>query len=137
MKRRGSSWWGSAVDESPAIRGCGSGAGGTAVRCLLPRMAGCPRTAGRSTLRSCSRNRRNRRNRLTRRKAWLIGILAGLLVLCGAGGAIGAYYVDTVPPPDELVLPESTTLYYADGKTPMAKLGTENRTILPYDQIND
>jgi membrane peptidoglycan carboxypeptidase len=76
-------------------------------------------------------------SRLTRRKAWLIGILAGLLVLCGAGGAIGAYYVDTVPPPDELVLPESTTLYYADGKTPMAKLGTENRTILPYDQIND
>lgn len=75
--------------------------------------------------------------RLSRRKAWLIGILAGLLVLCGAGTAIGGYYFDSVPPPEELVLPESTTLYYADGKTPMAKLGTENRTILPYDQMNE
>jgi membrane peptidoglycan carboxypeptidase len=73
----------------------------------------------------------------SRRKAWLIGGLAGLLVVCGAGAAIGTYYVDTVPPPDELVLPESTTLYYADGKAPMARLGTENRTILPYDQMNE
>ncbi|GAA1868592.1 transglycosylase domain-containing protein [Asanoa iriomotensis] len=73
----------------------------------------------------------------SRRKTWLLGGLALLLVMCGAGTAIGTYYVDSVPPPDELVLPESTTLYYADGKTPMAKLGTENRTIVPYDQMND
>ncbi len=75
--------------------------------------------------------------RRSRRRTWLVGGLAVLLVMCGGGAAIGAFYVDTVPPPDELVLPESTTLYYADGKTPMAKLGTENRTILAYEQMND
>ncbi|GIF68484.1 penicillin-binding protein [Asanoa ishikariensis] len=73
----------------------------------------------------------------SRRRTWRVGGLAVLLVMCGGGAAIGALYVDTVPPPDELVLPESTTLYYADGKTPMAKLGTENRTILAYEQMND
>src|ERR1700755_2341172 len=73
----------------------------------------------------------------SRRKTWLVGGLAVLLVMCGGGAAIGAYYVDTVPPPDELVLPESTTLYYADGKTPMAQLDRKNRAILPYEQMND
>ncbi len=50
---------------------------------------------------------------------------------------VGTYYVDSVPTPAQLPLPESTTVYYADGKTPMAKLGTENRTILAFDEMND
>ena len=50
---------------------------------------------------------------------------------------MGAYYVDTIPTPAELELPESTTIYYADGVTTMAKLGTENRTILPVADMND
>ena len=38
--------------------------------------------------------------------------------------------------PDQLPVPsQSTTIYYSDGKTPMAKIGNENRTIVSLDQI--
>jgi len=63
--------------------------------------------------------------------------VAVTVFLSGAGVAVGAYYVDSVPTPEQLQLPESTTVYYADGRTPMAKLGVENRTILRYDEMND
>jgi membrane peptidoglycan carboxypeptidase len=72
-----------------------------------------------------------------RRRAWPFLVLAGLVLLCGAGGTLATYYVDSVPTPQELVLPESTTVFFADGKTPMATLGTENRTIVPYDRMNE
>ena len=58
-------------------------------------------------------------------------------MVTGSSLAVAAFYVDSVPTPDELALPESTTVYYADGKTPMAKLGNENRTILKFDELND
>ncbi len=58
-------------------------------------------------------------------------------MLSGLGLALFAYYFDSVPTPTELALPQATTVYYADGKTPMAKLGQENRTILSYDEMND
>jgi membrane peptidoglycan carboxypeptidase len=63
--------------------------------------------------------------------------VAALMVLAGAGLAVGTYYVDSVPTPDELALPESTTVYFVDGRTPLAKLGTENRTILKLDDMSD
>ena len=72
-----------------------------------------------------------------RRRAWIAAAIAVFLVLAGTGAVVGGYYVDSVPTPDQLALPESTTIYYADGKTPMAKLGTENRTILRYDEMED
>src|SRR5438046_2545634 len=75
--------------------------------------------------------------RKPRRRAWIAATIGIVLVLTGVGTTVGAYYFDSVPAPDQLDLPESTTVYYADGKTPMAKLGTENRTILPYDEMND
>ncbi|HEX5997170.1 MAG TPA: transglycosylase domain-containing protein [Jiangellales bacterium] len=71
-----------------------------------------------------------------RRKRVLI-IVAVLALLAGIGLMAGTYYVDSVPTPTDLKLPESTTVYFADGSTPMAKLGAENRTIVPYDQMND
>ncbi|MFD0821933.1 transglycosylase domain-containing protein, partial [Micromonospora zhanjiangensis] len=67
----------------------------------------------------------------------MLAALAVLTLLLGIGLMAGTYYVDSVPTPTDLTLPESTTVYYADGKTPMAKLGAENRTIVPYDQMND
>ncbi|MBY8874255.1 penicillin-binding protein [Micromonospora sp. PLK6-60] len=71
-----------------------------------------------------------------RRRRWPI-ILAVLALLAGIGLIGGTYYVDSVPTPTDLKLPESTTVYYADGKTPMATLGAENRTIVPYAEMND
>ncbi|TML31593.1 MAG: penicillin-binding protein [Actinobacteria bacterium] len=75
--------------------------------------------------------------RKARRRARFAALIAVIAMLLGAGLAVGAYYFDSVPTPTELALPQSTTVYYADGKTPMAKLGVENRTILTYDEIND
>jgi membrane peptidoglycan carboxypeptidase len=59
------------------------------------------------------------------------------MLLSCSGLVIGGYYFDTVPTPEELRLPEATTIYFADGKTVMAKLGSENRTILSFGQMSD
>ncbi|MFC0006319.1 transglycosylase domain-containing protein [Micromonospora siamensis] len=72
-----------------------------------------------------------------RKRRRLPVVLAVLALLLGSGLLAGTYYVDSVPTPTDLKLPESTTVYYGDGKTPMATLGAENRTIVPYDQMND
>ncbi|HEX2771144.1 MAG TPA: transglycosylase domain-containing protein [Micromonosporaceae bacterium] len=71
------------------------------------------------------------------RKRVLIIFLAVLALLAGIGVMAGTYYVDSVPTPADLKLPESTTVYFADGRTEMAKLGAENRSIVPFDQMND
>jgi membrane peptidoglycan carboxypeptidase len=71
------------------------------------------------------------------RRNRIIAYIAATVMLLGLGLMVGTYYVDSVPTPAQLPLPESTTVYYADGKTPMAKLGTENRTILAFDEMND
>lgn len=84
--------------------------------------------ANGATARTAGRPRRRRR---------LLVVLAVVALLAGSGLLAGGYYFDSVPTPTDLKLPESTTVYYADGKTPMAKLGAENRTIVPYGQMND
>ncbi len=75
--------------------------------------------------------------RKTRRRDVVIASVAVVVMLSGLGLAAAAYYVDGVPTPDQLELPQSTTVYFADAKTPMAKLGTENRTILQFDEMID
>src|SRR2546421_1849 len=75
-------------------------------------------------------------SRLSRRGK-LLAVLTVVLVLAGAGVVAGLYYVDSVPTPAQLELPQATTVYYADGKTPMARLGAQNRTILSFDEMND
>jgi membrane peptidoglycan carboxypeptidase len=79
---------------------------------------------------------KNPLQRMSRRDAILASI-AAFIVLAGCGIGVGTYYVDSVPTPDELALPEATTVYYADGKTVMAKLGSENRTLLAFNDMND
>ncbi len=67
----------------------------------------------------------------------LIASFAVFLVLAGAGLVAATYFVDSVQTPDQLPLPESTTVYYSDGKTVMARLGSENRTNLEFGELND
>ena len=71
------------------------------------------------------------------RRNIIVAAVAVFLLLSGIGLAAGTYYVDSVPTPNELALPESTTVFFADGSTPMAKLGTENRTLLGSGDMND
>jgi membrane peptidoglycan carboxypeptidase len=91
-------------------------------------------TAGVPEATPAEQAKREKRARWRKRILIVVAVLA---VLLGGGLVAAIYYVDSVPTPSDLELPESTTVYYADGHTPMAKLGAENRTIVPYDQMND
>jgi membrane peptidoglycan carboxypeptidase len=76
-----------------------------------------------------------RRKRAMRRNI-ILSTFALLIMLSGLLVVGGTYYFDNVKMPDQLPVPDqSTTIYYADGKTPMAKIGNENRTIISPDQI--
>jgi membrane peptidoglycan carboxypeptidase len=64
------------------------------------------------------------------------GVLAGLMVLFGV--FIGVVYASTeVPSPDSVQNAQTTVVYYADGKTEMARLGSENRTNVSLDKISE
>jgi len=75
--------------------------------------------------------------KLARRRNIIIAAFAVFIMLTGVGVVGGTYYVDSVPTPDQLSVPESTKVYYSDGKTVMATLGTENRTIVDSTEISD
>src|SRR5262245_17426630 len=52
----------------------------------------------------------------------LIASLALSLMFTGAALVAGTYFVDSVVTAEQLPLPESTTMYYSDGRTVMARL---------------
>lgn len=54
-----------------------------------------------------------------------------------AGGTLvgGTYVFAKIPAPTAIPAGQSTTIYYADNKTEMAKIGTENRAIIPLEKI--
>ncbi|HEY7224860.1 MAG TPA: transglycosylase domain-containing protein [Micromonosporaceae bacterium] len=74
-------------------------------------------------------NVRRRATRLRRRRI-ISGVLAGI-VLAGLATVVGTYYASAIPLPSQLALPETTTVYYSDGTTVMARLGSQRRTIVP------
>jgi len=58
-----------------------------------------------------------------------------MLVLLGV--FVGVVYASTdVPSPDSVQNAQTTIVYYADGKTEMARLGSENRTNVTLDKIS-
>ena len=62
--------------------------------------------------------------------------MAGLLALLGV--FVGVVYASTeVPSPNSVSTKQTTVLYYADGVTEMARLGDENRTNVPLDQVSE
>ncbi|HEY7225042.1 MAG TPA: transglycosylase domain-containing protein [Micromonosporaceae bacterium] len=79
--------------------------------------------------------RKDRRRKARRLRLLLLVLVSPVLIATSLGAA--SYYVDTVPLPAELKLPEATTVYYSDGVTPIARLGSVNRTILRPGQFND
>ncbi|MEV0136260.1 transglycosylase domain-containing protein [Dactylosporangium sp. NPDC050688] len=68
------------------------------------------------------------------RKRLLVSLLV-LAVLAGLGYAGGTYYYDNVALPDDVDLRQTTTIYYADGVTPMARIGDTNRTVVTIKDI--
>jgi membrane peptidoglycan carboxypeptidase len=53
------------------------------------------------------------------------------------GVFVGVVYASTdVPSPDSIATSQATKVYYSDGTTPMAKLGSENRTNVTLAQVS-
>jgi membrane peptidoglycan carboxypeptidase len=56
-------------------------------------------------------------------------------VLCFGGLAGLAYARTTIPSPSAIASAQTTTLYYSDGKTVLARLGSTNRTDVPLSKV--
>ena len=79
---------------------------------------------------------RTKKQRRRRRLKIGFGVLGGLFVLLGV--FIGVVYASTeVPSPDSITNAQTTVVYYSDGTTEMARLGDENRTNVPLDQVSE
>lgn len=75
-----------------------------------------------------------RRGRALRRRR-IISTTVAAIVLGGLLTVVSFYYVSTIPLPDALDLPATTTVYYSDGTTVMARLGSQSRTIVNIDGL--
>ncbi len=102
---------------------------------LRERMAHLPsrwqqrRLAKKQRIAAMSRGRRFVR-RLGITGTWLIGIVVLLTV-----AAVSMFYVlSNVPRPESLPLPQVATILYSDGSV-MARIGTEDRTIVSIDKV--
>ncbi|WP_203904229.1 transglycosylase domain-containing protein [Virgisporangium aliadipatigenens] len=79
-------------------------------------------------------NRRTR-SKKARRRNWIIAAIAVVIMMAGTSLVGGTYVFASIAPPDQIKLGgESTFIYYSDG-TQMAKIGSENRTIVPLEKI--
>jgi membrane peptidoglycan carboxypeptidase len=73
---------------------------------------------------------RVKRLKKARRRNLILSALALIIMLSGLSVVGGTYYFNKVPTPADYNPPQSTTIYYSDGKTQMAKFGDQNRTIV-------
>jgi membrane peptidoglycan carboxypeptidase len=81
---------------------------------------------------------RSKKQKRRRRLRIAIGALAGLVVLFGV--FVGVVYASTeVPDPNSVVNAQTTIVYYADGTTEMARLGSDgqNRTNVTLDKVSE
>jgi membrane peptidoglycan carboxypeptidase len=81
-----------------------------------------------------------KRRKKMRRRNLIIAAFAVFIMLAGGIVVGGTYYYDSVPAPQQLKLPEASTILYADGRTQLAKLGEEkggNREYVPIAGIPD
>jgi len=78
-------------------------------------------------------NVRRRATKLRRRRI-ASGVVAGVL-LAGLLTVVTTYYANEIALPSQLALPATTTVYYSDGTTVMARLGSQRRTIVPRETL--
>ncbi|HKT05840.1 MAG TPA: transglycosylase domain-containing protein [Rugosimonospora sp.] len=76
------------------------------------------------------------RSKKARRRNLVLSAIALIVMLSGLTVVGGTYYFNKVPLPADVALPESTTVYYSDGKTMMAKFGNQNRTFVALSQVS-
>ncbi|WP_223852126.1 transglycosylase domain-containing protein [Bifidobacterium myosotis] len=95
------------------------------------------RAAGAGTHRPTShkapKRKRNGGKRPHRVLKWVLGIFFGLIglgVLTGCAAFAYLYTTTEVPQPEKFALAEKTTVYYADGTTPIGSYAEQNRQII-------
>ena len=60
---------------------------------------------------------------------WVLGIIGALLAL-GIGAFAYLYATTEIPQPESIAVAENTTVYYADGTTPIGTFSEQNREII-------
>lgn len=105
------------------------------------------RTAARRTSARTGAPRRKRfidypRSRYTGVRHWLpswklvTGTFLGLIFV-GIGVLVAAYATTTIPDPAEFAESQVTTVYYADGTTPMGTFAEQQRVLVDYSTLPD
>src|SRR4051812_24782414 len=77
-----------------------------------------------------------RRGKALRRRRIISTVLAAV-VLGAVFSVVGVYFVNSIPLPDGFNLPSTTTVYYSDGKTVMARLGSQRRVMVNVGVLPD
>ena len=62
-------------------------------------------------------------------------MLVILLFQAGAGTAAAEAYIESVPLPGDPVTPQASVLYYRDGRTVLARVGTTDRSDVPLSAV--
>lgn len=67
---------------------------------------------------------------------WVLGIIGALLAL-GIGAFAYLYTTTEIPQPESIAVAENTTVYYADGTTPIGTFSEQNREIIDCSVLPD
>ena len=67
---------------------------------------------------------------------WALGIIGALLAL-GIGAFAYLYATTEIPQPESIAVAENTTVYYADGTTPIGTFSEQNREIIDCSVLPD
>lgn len=67
---------------------------------------------------------------------WVLGIIGALLAL-GIGAFAYLYATTEIPQPESIAVAENTTVYYADGATPIGTFSEQNREIIDCSVLPD
>lgn len=59
------------------------------------------------------------------------------MIFVGIGALVAAYATTTIPQPDQFAQAQTSTVYYADGKTVMGTFATQKRIIVDYSTLPD
>ncbi|MGA5304548.1 transglycosylase domain-containing protein [Nucisporomicrobium flavum] len=65
----------------------------------------------------------------------LTRLLVIVVFYCGTGAAVAEAYVESVPLPAAPVEPQASTLYFADGRTILARVGTVDHSDVPLSAV--
>jgi membrane peptidoglycan carboxypeptidase len=126
---------GRARTSSPA-RATGSGGGGGRPPAKPPTGGNRPGGSGRGRPPGGGKKKRTGKQRRRRWLKVLVGAFLSMLVLLGV--FVGVVYASTdVPTPESVTNQQTTIVYYSDGVTEMARLGSENRIEVGLDEVSE